>query len=372
LNEFLHIVCLDAPAPPNYGGAIDMFYKIKTLSESGRKVILHYYDYRKKRGVEALRSYCHSIYRYKRKSFLQSLSHSLPYIVSSRINSQLIHRLNRDEHPVLLEGFHCSGIIPYINNKHRSIVIRVHNNEADYYHNLAKAEKSFFKKIFSKRESRMLQAWQIAMDKNITLACLSERDVAKLATVYGFRSVHFVPCFIPWQKVSGKSGLGTYCLYHGNMGVSENENAARWLADHVFAHLDIPFIVAGSGMSNKLKSTIACYKNMSVIEDPSEPQLRALVENAHVHVLPSFNNTGVKLKLLHALLKGRFCLTNEAGIDGSKTADVVLVARNAHEYRNVIMGLMSTRFTPADTEARNQVLSLYSNEGNAQKLNALL
>jgi hypothetical protein len=89
-------------------------------------------------------------------------------------------------------------------------------------------------------------------------------------------------------------------------------------------------------------------------------------------VLPSFNNTGVKLKLLHALLKGRFCLTNEAGIDGSKTADVVLVARNAHEYRNVIMGLMSTRFTPADTEARNQVLSLYSNEGNAQKLNALL
>ncbi|HZH94273.1 MAG TPA: mannosyltransferase [Flavisolibacter sp.] len=372
MNEFLHIVCLDAPAPPNYGGAIDMFYKIKALSKSGRKVILHYYDYRKKRGVEALRSYCHSIYCYKRKSFLQSLSHSLPYIVSSRINSQLIHRLNRDEHPVLLEGLHCSGIIPYINNKRRSIVIRVHNNEADYYHHLAKSEKSFFKKIFFKRESRMLHTWQMAMDKNITLACLSESDAAELSAVFGFRSVHFIPCFIPWQKIASKSGLGTYCLYHGNMGVSENENAARWLADHVFAHLDIPFIVAGRSLSEKLKSTMAGYKNISVIKDPPEPQLNALIENAHVHVLPSFNNTGVKLKLLHALVNGRFCLTNEAGIDGSKTADVVLVARIAQEYRDVISRLMSTPFTLADIEARNQVLSLYSNEGNAQKFNALL
>src|SRR4028119_75042 len=138
-----------------------MFYKVKALSESGRKVLLHYFDYRNNRGVEELRSYCHSIYRYKRKSFLQSLSHSLPYIVSSRINPQLIHRLNSDEHPVLLEGFHCSGIIPYLNNKHRGIVIRVHNNEADYYHHLAKAEKSLFRKIFFKRESRLLHAWQM-------------------------------------------------------------------------------------------------------------------------------------------------------------------------------------------------------------------
>ena len=372
MNSFVHIVCLDAPAPPNYGGAIDMFYKIKALAESGRKVILHYFNYNQKRGVEQLATLCHSIFVYERKRFLPSFDISLPYIVSSRINSQLINRLNSDEHPILLEGFHCSGIIPYLKNKDRKIVIRVHNNEADYYEHLSNGERSFFKKMYFKRESRLLHKYQQEIDKKITLACLSQSDVLKLAHAYNYQSVHFIPCFIPWQKIACQTGLGTYCLYHGNMAVSENENAAQWLAEKVFAHLEISFIIAGGNISKRLKSIVQRHKNIAVVENPGESQLQSLIKHAHVHVLTSLNNTGVKLKLLHALTNGRFCISNAAGIEGSKISAGVLIAGNAQEYIKAINGLMSVPFTEADAHVRSTVLGWYNNVSNAEKLSALL
>ena len=46
----LHIICLDAPSPPNYGGAIDMYYKIRALALAGTRIILHYFAYREGRG----------------------------------------------------------------------------------------------------------------------------------------------------------------------------------------------------------------------------------------------------------------------------------------------------------------------------------
>ena len=37
----LHIVAFDIPYPPNYGGVIDVWYKLKALHAKGIKIILH-------------------------------------------------------------------------------------------------------------------------------------------------------------------------------------------------------------------------------------------------------------------------------------------------------------------------------------------
>ena len=43
--KHLHIVAFDIPQPANYGGVIDVFYKIKALTNLGVKVHLHCYEY---------------------------------------------------------------------------------------------------------------------------------------------------------------------------------------------------------------------------------------------------------------------------------------------------------------------------------------
>ena len=92
MSEYIHIVCLDAPSPPDYGGAIDMYYKITSLAALGKKIILHYFDYNQKRSADLLKEYCVEIHSYHRKSFVGSFSFSSPYIVNSRVNQPLIER----------------------------------------------------------------------------------------------------------------------------------------------------------------------------------------------------------------------------------------------------------------------------------------
>lgn len=368
MSDHLHIVCLDAPSPPSYGGAMDMYYKITALAALGKKIILHYFDYKKNRNAASLNGYCVEVHAYQRKGFINSFS--LPYMISSRVNRSLINRLNKDRFPVLLEGLHCSGIIPYLNDTSR-VLVRMHNEESGYYESLARLEKNIFKKAYYSTEALLLNKYQERLDRNIKFACLSETDVTILEKEYGWTKLHFIPCFIPWQSVRSQAGRGDYCLYHGNMAVPENEAAATWLIRHVFSKTGIPFVVAGNAISKSLRAAALECKNCRLVYDPPDDELNALIRDAQINVLPSKNTTGVKLKLLHALFEGRFCLSNEQGIRGSQVHSGVHLAQEAEQWVPLIQNLFEQDFTRRHAEERHYLEVLYNNKINAQKLSAL-
>ena len=367
MSQPIHIVCLDAPSPPDYGGAIDMYYKIKALGEVGRKVILHYYDYNPLRHAQGLEEYCTDIFTYKRKQFIQTLPIFSPFIVESRVNKELAYRLNKDHHPILLEGLHCAGMVPLIDRKDR-IILRMHNEESSYYRHLAKTEKSPFKKIYFTHESRLLDRFQKRFDKQIKLACLSETDMDTFRNRYGFQQQFFLPCFLPWQNVKSQTGKGDYCLYHGNLSVSENEEAAIWLIRHVFRDVETPLVIAGKGISQKLKKMAKKSGNIKLVNNPPIDEVDALVRDAQINVLPSMNRTGVKLKLLNALLNGRFCITNHNGVMGSRIESGVLIANESRQWKTTIKSFLQKEFTQENLAERAQVLSLYNNQENAIRL----
>lgn len=367
LSETVHIVCLDAPAPADYGGAIDMYYKITALATAGKKVILHYFNYNKERGHEGLELYCAEINVYKRRSFISALPLSSPYIVRSRISSGLIERLNKDDHPVILEGIHCTGILPFL-KQDRKIIVRIHNDEAVYYSHLAESESLFPKRLYLQQESRLLKRYQLQLSRNLSLACLSNKDLAHFQD-QGFTKVHFIPCFIPWQQLKNKTGRGNYCLYHGNMQINENEAAAIWLIKNIFSELTIPLVIAGKGISTRLEKTAAPHSHIQLEKNPSIQRLDKLIQDAHINVLPSMNETGVKLKLLHALIEGRFCISNFKAAWGSGIEDSVLTVEAITGWITAIAGMMNTDFTEAYRNERQKVLAVYNNRENAEKIN---
>ena len=65
MNLNLNIVSFDVPYTPNYGGAIDVYYKLKALNKLGVKIILHTYEYGRGEQKE-LEKYCANIFYYKR------------------------------------------------------------------------------------------------------------------------------------------------------------------------------------------------------------------------------------------------------------------------------------------------------------------
>ncbi|MCH3885934.1 hypothetical protein [Tenacibaculum aquimarinum] len=146
MKKSLHLVSFDNPYPPNYGGVIDVFYKIKELYKLGVDIILHINVFDTQTQQPELEKYCKKIYYYKRKSNFLSLFSTLPFRVKSRSNNQLITNLKSVTIPIIFEGLH--SVYPLIKFNFKDTYIRTHNIEHEYFFELSKSEKNFLKKFF--------------------------------------------------------------------------------------------------------------------------------------------------------------------------------------------------------------------------------
>ena len=84
------------------------------------------------------------------------------------------------------------------------------------------------------------------------------------------------------------------------------------------------------------------------------------------------NSTGVKLKLLHALFAGRYCISNHEGIKGSGIKTGVMEAEDPMVFKKLIRELIDTPFQHIQIEERREMSLLYDNMKNASALSELL
>ena len=88
-----------------------------------------------------------------------------------------------------------------------------------------------------------------------------------------------------------------------------------------------------------------------------------------MNILPSLNNTGVKLKLLNALFNGRFCVVNEAATAGSHLQHLCVQAETPAAFMIAIQMLYDKNYGEEQTTERKEALaSLYDNSANAQQI----
>jgi glycosyltransferase involved in cell wall biosynthesis len=374
LDKHVHIVTPDVPWPADYGGVIDPFYTIKSLHSKGVNVHLHCFT--KAEGEpskEELNKYCSSVNYYQRKRHSSSFSFSTPLIVNSRISDELIANLQKDNHPVILEGIHCTYYLQHGQLANRKVVVRLFNAEFEYYKHLAKHETNIFKKFYYLNESRVLKKYERAIAGKASILALSQHDVDLYKHHFAASNINYLPAFLPYTLAVGKEGKGCYCFYHGNLSINENEKAATWLLENVFDKLEIPFVIAGKNPSKKLEQLAHSHQHTCLVANPSDKELQDMIGKAHVHVLPSFNNTGIKLKLLNAVFNGRHCLVNKAGVAGSGLENYCHIAEDANSFQQRIKDLYLQPFTEQEIEQRQGLLqTVYNNQVNVEKLSSFL
>lgn len=293
----------------------------------------------------------------------------LPYIVSSRINPQLIKNILKDNYPVLLEGIHCTYYWYHGELNNRKVMVRLHNVEYKYYRQLAKATTSCYKKIYFLLESKLLKKYEKIIAKKGNLIVVNKNDKRIYESVFSAENINYLPVFLPFNEVASKTGKGNFCLYHGNLSVTENEKAARWLIENVFSQSNFSFIVAGKDPSAQLKKYSSKNKNIQIISNPSQKEMDELIQTAHIHLLPSFNTTGIKIKLLNALFNGRFIVTNTAGVEGTGLETLCSLGETSSDYIKKTDELFQMSFSLEEITKRNEVLRhQYNNEKNARRL----
>ena len=369
-DNHIHIVSFDVPCPVNYGGVIDVFFKLKALHERGFKVHFHCFEYGREHS-ERLESLCYSVDYYKRDmSFLKFFSKK-PFIVISRISEGLIQNLLKDDYPIILEGLHTCGVLLDNRMQGRRIYVRAHNLEHDYYHYLAEAEKKLSKKLFLRIESRKLRRFEPILAKATGILAISNKDYEYYKSRYD--NVYLIPAYAGFDKVDVLEGQGDFVLYHGKLDVSENYNAAEFLVKEVFAGTDIKFKIAGMNPPRHLVKCVAAEPNVELIVNPDDDYLQELIRKAHINILVTSQSTGLKLKLLNALYNGRYCVVNDKMVEGLDVNDLCIVANTAGEIKTVVADLMTKPFVEEQVAIRKSRMdAFYNSSRTTDKLVELL
>lgn len=352
------------PFPANYGGVIDVYYKIKALHDAGIRVHLHAFSYKRK-SVKELEEICASVHYYQRKMSKRFLFSTLPFIVVTRKSEDLIRNLERDDAPILFEGLHCCGHLDDPRLQHRFKMVRMHNIEHDYYAALAKAEPNFFRRSYFNREARKLKAFETILKSANVILAISPGDTATLASRYAH--VKHIMAFHGNTSVVSAEGSGTFSLYHGNLEVGENNQAALFLVREIFAGTTHHLVIAGNNPSADLLEAARRCPNIEIKGNISTAEIDQLIEAAQINILPTFQATGIKLKLLAALFRGRHCLVNHAMVANTGLDELCIVSDTAITMRQAVDHYMQQPFTAENIELRRQRLSKrFSNAENVK------
>jgi hypothetical protein len=366
MSKRLHIISFDNPYPPNYGGVIDVFYKLKSLKQAGVKITLHIFEYGRVAAAE-LENYCEEVIYYKRRTFVNPFIGTLPYIVSTRNDHQLLKNLLKDDAPILFEGLHTCHFLNHPDLKNRKKMVRMHNIEHDYYRKLEEVESNFFKKYFFSKEAERLQQYESILHYANIIWAISPNDFNTLKSRY--KHVQLLPAFHANEQISSKTGIGKFAFYHGNLSVGENDEAARFLVNKVFNDLDVPLIIAGNNPSEALKNAVANYAHISLQQNISTEQINTLTAEAQLNVLPTFQGTGIKLKLLNVLFQGRWVIANQTMVENTGLESLCRIANFPEEFKQAVSELMKQQFNDIQKENRSQVLNReFSNAENIKKL----
>ncbi len=373
MKKTLNIVSLNIPYPANYGGIIDIFYRLKTLSDLGIDIILHAFEYGREH-TEELNKYCREVHYYKRNTgCLTQFSH-LPYIVYSRKNDDLINNLLKNDYPILFEGLHTCYYLGDERLKNRIKLVRMHNVEHNYYRGLAQNTHKSLLKAYFKFEAFRLEKYEKQLHHADYILSVSTTEYDYLRKQYGDKIV-LVQSSHPNETVTITKEYKPYVLYHGDLSTPENINNAIFLMkDVVQKDPSIPWIIAGLNPDPSVYKAAEKIPNVEVKANLSHEEMNKHLREALINILYTSQGVGLKLKLLNAVHNCHFCLANANMLIGSGLEDAcIVVPDDAEGLLEKIQYYIRQDFPEGEIEKRKAILSnLLDNRKNAQKIIDLL
>ena len=375
-DKKLNIIAFDVPFPPNYGGIADVFYKLKSLHEAGAEITYHcFYYIGHNPPSKELEKYCKEVHYYKRRRNLFSLIFSrLPYVVVSRSDVILFARIMSDWNPVLIDGIQCAYWLQHEDFKSRRIIFRANNIEHDYYDGLANWERNPLKKLYLRREAQKLRNFEHQLRGVSTILSVAKMDIPHFSEYAN--TVHLPPFFNDTAEshfAPSRTGKERFVLFQGNLSVKENEHSAIHIIENIAPLSNQKFVIAGKNPSKKLKKKAKFQKNIELIDTPSHELMQDLIRDAHINLLMTFQQTGIKLKLLHALQSGKHIIINSLMDDSGIFAEMCEVEDYSDKIAVRIEELLLVDFTQEMKDLRDEKFNaIYSNKKNAAKILSLI
>jgi hypothetical protein len=356
-NKIL-IVSSFFPFPSFFGGAYDVFERIKGLKSLGFEIdlICTCKAIPKKEDIDFIKTYIEELFLVERKNRLPDLFNLKPLQVISRKELKNVV-LHQKYNYTILES-ECVGLI--LENKSLrtdEVIVRVHNNESKYFKELANSTHSFFNKLYYSQESFKYKYFSSNIfSKADRLWFISKEELVQndLNASMGYKSIHLPsPINDPFlkQELSSKT-----VLFIGALFMPNNIQALLWYLDFVHPFLlkkeNYKLIIVGSTgdypvdyFSNKFKN----YSNIELFFNANELDL--FYAQSTVFINPMLHGTGVKLKSINAIVNGLPLVATTIGAEGiGLDEEMYFEANTPTEFITSILDIFN--LSPAEKQVK--------------------
>lgn len=309
--------------PPNHGGLVDAWNRIKTLKNMGYDIdlICTVKEYPKKEYIDIVKRYVSELYIVFRQNKIRYLFSKKPLQIESR-NALKDIKLIRKYDYIFLDGSYVYYILDNKTLKYRHSILHMNNNEYIYFNELAKSEKSIWKKIYYKLDSYKF----FIMDKHIVnrisnIMFVSMEEKLFYEKKYPKIKSYFLPVAIELnfikQEMNNKN-----VLFIGALFAANNKEAIYFYIKNIHPLLmdikEYRFIIAGNSKGQNIswiKEISGEYNNIDIIDSPET--LNDIYANASVFVNPMLHGAGVKLKTVNAIVSGLPVVSTTIGNQGT-------------------------------------------------------
>ena len=127
-------------------------------------------------------------------------------------------------------------------------------------------------------------------------------------------------------------------------------------------------MIASSHINSQIITTISKHKNIQFQHLKTETDLYQLFEKAHINVLPTFQNTGIKLKLLNTLYQGKFVIVNDLMVDETGLESLCEKATTKIQFLEKTGELFQKEFKSSTEKERRKILKKFAPKESAKKM----
>ena len=243
----------------------------------------------------------------------------------------------------------------------KPFIIRTHNVEHQIWERTLLNLNFSLRKIFTSWQTKKLKKWEIEILKGSIVWAITEEDKDNLHEL-GVENIDIYPCTFNPNLKWGFSGSQSPKVYHlGALDWEPNIIGMNWFIEKVLPNI-----------SPKTEITVFSRKWPKTINIPKQviwSQLSSdiiLFDEYGIFIAPLLSGSGMRIKLLEAMARGKAIVTTSIGGEGLKciNGEHIVLADTADEFAKALSNLI------LDTElrikmgknAREHVLQNFSEE----------
>ena len=335
------------PYPPDDGGRISTWNMSRCLRHNGYEIDLICFA-PDDRVVAAHRETLADVFssvtairkdveRQYPADLLRALATGSSYFVrkfsSRRFASQLSRTLSRQRYDVtLVDGAFVGVYLPQL-RRHADaagrVVLRQHNVECEIFSRLAQRAPHPWTRFLLRREAEMFRRFEWALlDQVDHVKAISQRDADLLAASGTPTPISVLSQFVDADQYRPDPAVEPQphsIVSVGGMSWLPNVNGIRWFHENVWpevcrAHPQARFYVVGKDPPPAIRRMAGPQVEVTgYVADEKE-----FIARGHLFIVPLFEGSGVRIKILTAMAMGRQVLSTPIGAEGIDFSGLVV------------------------------------------------